>query len=193
MKFNQEIHTFRVWGVPAEIRKFVYSHVMELRELLHQDPSRSKATLSQHIGQLVLTPTETPSGPVYEVSDGGMNLLPGKDVMPLVARDGIEPPTPAFSGLYSSVSKSLIPRNMTMLSRLQTIELLEPIGTSISSLPLKAPSGYRPLCVGTQARTADRYPRSCWPWNASSTPEHPLYLRPPSSARWRTIASAPAS
>ena len=75
---------------------------MELRELLHQDPSRSKATLSQHIGQLVLTPTETPSGPVYEVSDGGMNLLPRKDVMPLVARDGIEPPTPAFSGLRST-------------------------------------------------------------------------------------------
>jgi len=46
-----------------------------------------------------VTPTDTPSGPVYEVSDGGMNLLPGKDVMPLVARDGIEPPTPAFSGM----------------------------------------------------------------------------------------------
>jgi hypothetical protein len=82
-----------------EIREFVYRNVMELRELLHQDPSRSKAELSQHIGQLVLTPTETPSGPVYEVSDGGMNLLPGKDVMLLVARDGIEPPTPAFSGM----------------------------------------------------------------------------------------------
>ena len=87
-----------------EIREFVYRNVMDLRELLHQDPSRSKAALSQHIGQLVLTPTETPSGPVYEVSDGGMNLLPGKDVMPLVARDGIEPPTPAFSGLRSPAS-----------------------------------------------------------------------------------------
>ena len=85
-----------------EIREFVYRNVMDLRELLHQDPSRSKAALSQYIGQLVLTPTETPSGPVYEVSDGGMNLLPGKDVMPLVARDGIEPPTPAFSGLRST-------------------------------------------------------------------------------------------
>ena len=40
----------------------------------------------------------------------------------MVARDGIEPPTPAFSGLYSSVGKSFIPRNMSMLSRLHTIE-----------------------------------------------------------------------
>jgi hypothetical protein len=61
---------------------------------------------------------------------------------------------------------------MTLFSSLQTIELLEPIGTSISSLPLKAPSGYRPLYVGTQAQTADRYPRSYWPWNAASAPEH---------------------
>ena len=31
-----------------------------------------------------------------------MNLLEEKDVMPMVARDGIEPPTPAFSGLRST-------------------------------------------------------------------------------------------
>ncbi len=97
-------------------------------------------------------------------------------LLKMVARDGIEPPPPAFSGLYSSVGKSFIPRNMSMLSRLQTIELLEPIGTSISSLVLKAPSGYRPLYVGSQVRTADKYPRSYWPWNAASAPEHLLRL-----------------
>ena len=70
-----------------EIREFVYRSVKELRELLHHDPRRSKAALSQHIGRLVLTPTETPSGPMYEVSDGGMNLLPGKDVMPFGGLD----------------------------------------------------------------------------------------------------------
>jgi hypothetical protein len=51
----------------------------------------------------------------------------------VVARDGIEPPTPAFSGLYSSVSKSFIPRTLTTLLHLQTAELLDPTGTSISS------------------------------------------------------------
>ena len=51
----------------------------------------------------------------------------------MVARDGIEPPTPAFSGLYSSVGKSFIPRTLTTLLHLQTAELLEPTGTSISS------------------------------------------------------------
>ena len=156
----------------GEVREFVYSQVMQLRGLFQQDATGSKAVLARHIGQLVLTPKPNPTGPIYEVT-GGFDLLAGNtDVMPVVARDGIEPPTPAFSGLYSSVSKSFIPRNMTLFSSLQTIELLEPIGTSISSLPLKAPSGYRPLYVGTQAQTADRYPRSYWPWNAASAPEH---------------------
>jgi hypothetical protein len=36
-------------------------------------------------------------GPVYLVM-GGLNLL-DNDVMQMVAREGIEPPTPAFSGL----------------------------------------------------------------------------------------------
>ncbi|HYM05614.1 MAG TPA: recombinase family protein, partial [Terriglobales bacterium] len=81
-----------------EVRDFVYRSVVKLRELLHQDPERSKAVLSRYLGQMVLTPTATPSGPVYQVSEGSMDLLPGKDVMPLVARDGIEPPTPAFQG-----------------------------------------------------------------------------------------------
>ena len=34
--------------------------------------------------------------------DGALDLLNENDVMPVVARDGIEPPTPAFSGLRST-------------------------------------------------------------------------------------------
>src|SRR5258706_5030096 len=78
-----------------EIRDFVYRNVMQLRGLLHEDASRSKAALSRHIGQLVLIPKQTTSGPIYAVS-GGIDLAAGRDGMQVVARDGIEPPPPAF-------------------------------------------------------------------------------------------------
>ncbi|HEY1754442.1 MAG TPA: hypothetical protein VGG72_03535 [Bryobacteraceae bacterium] len=81
----------------AEIREFVYRNVMNLQGLLHEDASRAKLALARHLGQLILKPKQTPTGPVYEVS-GGLNLL-AQDVVLVVARDGIEPPTPAFSGL----------------------------------------------------------------------------------------------
>ncbi len=88
--------------VVAEVRTFVYSSVLQLRELLRGDPAKSKEALARYLGELVLSPKNTPDGPVYEVS-GAVNLLPGRnDVMPVVARDGIEPPTPAFSGLRST-------------------------------------------------------------------------------------------
>ncbi len=74
----------------GEVREFVYSQVMQLRELFQQDATGSKAALARHIGQLVLTPKTNPTGPIYQVS-GGFDLLSGNnDVMPVVARDGIE-------------------------------------------------------------------------------------------------------
>ena len=86
----------------GEVREFVYTNVMQLQKLLHDDAEKSKPILARHIGQLTLSPKKTPAGPVYEVS-GGLDLLPDAgDVMPVVARDGIEPPTPAFSGLRST-------------------------------------------------------------------------------------------
>jgi site-specific DNA recombinase len=81
----------------AEMREFVSRNILELRTLLREDPVKSKTALARHIGQLKLTPKETEKGPVYEL-DGALDLLNENDVMPLVARDGIEPPTPAFSG-----------------------------------------------------------------------------------------------
>jgi hypothetical protein len=76
-----------------EIREFVYRNVMQLRTLLRDDAARSKAALSRHVGQLVLKPKQTPSGPVYEVL-GGLDMLAGRDdVMLMVARDGIGTPT----------------------------------------------------------------------------------------------------
>jgi site-specific DNA recombinase len=82
----------------AEMREFVLRNILELRTLLRDDPVKSKAALARHIGPLKLIPKETEQGPVYEV-DGALKLLNENDVMPVVARDGIEPPTPAFSGL----------------------------------------------------------------------------------------------
>jgi len=83
----------------AEMRDFVSQKMSQLRDLLRNDPGTLKGALMKHVPQLVLTPVETPTGPVFDVT-GGVELVGrGDDVMPLVARDGIEPPTPAFSGL----------------------------------------------------------------------------------------------
>ena len=76
-------------------------NLLNVRGLLHGNSSRSKAALAAHLGPLTLTPIQTPSGAVYEVS-GGINVRTDTDVMLVVARDGIEPPTPAFSGLRST-------------------------------------------------------------------------------------------
>ena len=138
-----------------EIRDFVYRNVVGIRELLHQNPSRSKAALAAHMGQLVLTPTETPSGSVYEVSDGGMNLLPGKDVMPLVARDGIEPPTPAFSGLASSNSGT-DSKGLDLLGWSQLVPINSP----------NCPTALR-HAAGIRAQTAGKYPTWYLPASAA--------------------------
>jgi len=79
------------------VREFVYRSVFQLQELLRSDPTRLKPVLERYMDQLTLKPVQTSNGTVYEVS-GGVNLAPrGNDVMQMVARDGVEPPTPAFS------------------------------------------------------------------------------------------------
>ena len=68
-----------------------------LCSLLRENIHLAKAELITHVHELVLTPKQTNAGPVYEVT-GDWKLLPEKEcVIWLVARDGIEPPTPAFS------------------------------------------------------------------------------------------------
>ena len=85
-------------AVLNQARQFVYATVLRLKELFRGEATALKPVLAQHIGQLTLIPKQTPQGAVYEVS-GGMELLPtNKDVMQVVAKDGVEPPTPAFSG-----------------------------------------------------------------------------------------------
>jgi site-specific DNA recombinase len=64
-----------------EIREFVSKNLMQLRAVLCDDPNMTRAALSKHISQLVLTPRKMPSGPVFEVS-GSFDVLGDKDVMP---------------------------------------------------------------------------------------------------------------
>ena len=102
-RVDKEIGTYTPFDVATsveEIQDFVTANVMQLRSLLGRDAPTAKAALMKHIKQLVLTPEDKPSGAVFKVS-GGIDVA-GSNVMPVVARDGIEPPTPAFSGLRST-------------------------------------------------------------------------------------------
>jgi site-specific DNA recombinase len=82
-----------------DAREFVMRSLMDMRSLLYTDVQAAKAKLSQHVGVLTFTPFENENGRGYNVS-GDWNLLPdGQCVVWMVARDGIEPPTPAFSEL----------------------------------------------------------------------------------------------
>jgi site-specific DNA recombinase len=87
----------------SEIREHVTNSCLRLKELLTIDSDgdfvRAKEALAKHIGALVLTPTEQAGRPMYKVS-GSVNIQADSEKcrMQLVARDGIEPPTPAFSG-----------------------------------------------------------------------------------------------
>jgi site-specific DNA recombinase len=80
------------------VRSFVTERMAYLPELARKDPEKAKAAFHKHLAPLVLTPVQRETGEVFEVS-GTWKLVPELHVMPVVARDGIEPPTPAFSGL----------------------------------------------------------------------------------------------
>ena len=90
------------------IREHVTTALLGFRESLASatdaDLARAKTALERHVGKLVLTPLVRDSRPLYSVS--GKISVPEGDFemcrMQVVARDGIEPPTPAFSGLRST-------------------------------------------------------------------------------------------
>lgn len=89
-----------VQAVATEGREFVMKSLMDTRELLYTSVQSVKHKLAQHVGRLTLTPTDAGDG--FEVR-GNWTLLPEQQrVNYVVARDGFEPPTPAFSGLRST-------------------------------------------------------------------------------------------
>ena len=51
-----------------DLRSFFCEKALELRTLLRGDVERARQALAKHIEKLVLTPKETPEGPVFEVS-----------------------------------------------------------------------------------------------------------------------------
>ena len=90
----------------GEIREHVTKAVLGLKESLatgaDTDVVRGKEALAKHVGKLALTPCTRDGRPVYKVT--GNVTIPDSEKcrMQVVARDGIEPPTPAFSGLRST-------------------------------------------------------------------------------------------
>lgn len=74
-------------ATPEEIRQFVSANIRQLR----RDVSASREVLMRHLGQLILTPTETPGGPVYAVP-GGVTLETGTNVIPCDPVPGHHPP-----------------------------------------------------------------------------------------------------
>jgi hypothetical protein len=86
----------------SELRAYVACALLNLCSLLQENIHLAKAELVKHVRELVLSPKQTQEGAVYEVT-GDWKLLPEKEcVIWMVARDGVEPPTPAFSGLRST-------------------------------------------------------------------------------------------
>ena len=86
----------------ADLREFVARKATDLGEILRADVTSARRALAKHVQKLVLTPQEIPDGPVFEVS-GDVDLFGGDPcVVQMVARDGFEPPTPAFSGPRST-------------------------------------------------------------------------------------------
>jgi len=83
------------------LRQHVTKAMFGLRESLATsadgDFTRAKEALARHIGRLVLTPEMRDGRPVYKVT-GNISVPDDTDRcrMQLVARDGIEPPPPAF-------------------------------------------------------------------------------------------------
>ena len=94
----EEFHPLDLRITPELIRERVTSSVMQLREMVAaSDPAAAKNALRKHVGRLVLTPAVQDGRRLFKVT-GSVDLAPDRDKsgMLLVARDGIEPPTPAF-------------------------------------------------------------------------------------------------
>lgn len=86
----------------GQVRDYVLKTVTQLRSTLGaEDVVLAKNALMKHVGKLILTPTFREDKRLFRVS-GNLQMADTNGVMQVVARDGIEPPTPAFSGLRST-------------------------------------------------------------------------------------------
>ena len=87
-----------------QVRNRVVKTLMRLRDILNeQEVAVARAALQKHVGKLLLTPRMMEGRKVFEVSGEFSPTGEKPDgAMGVVARDGIEPPTPAFSGPRST-------------------------------------------------------------------------------------------
>jgi site-specific DNA recombinase len=114
-----------------QIREQVVKALFQLRETLAgSEVEIARAALRKHVGRLVLTPTVKEGRKVFWVS-GSISPIPVTEngVMQLVARDGIEPPTPAFSGLTSANVNLLNQLALVVFWRPKSGLQLQPIAT----------------------------------------------------------------
>ena len=87
---------------PVQVRDYVVKAMMQLRSTLTEsNVAIAKNALMKHVGRLVLTPTMMEGKRLFRVA-GGIKVAEPNGVMQVVARDGLEPPTPAFSGWRSA-------------------------------------------------------------------------------------------
>ena len=111
------------------IREHVSNSLLQLGTLLladtDQNAARAKEALAKHVGKLVLTPSTRDGRPIYKVTGGVTIRNSDKSRMQVVARDGIEPPTPAFSGPASPKAKRLIPFVLATIRGIILVLLLE--------------------------------------------------------------------
>ena len=97
-----EVRPLDVTAIANEANGFVKSELSALGNLFAARTSQTKKSLRSHLDQLILTPVIEGGRKGYSVS-GEWALLPRDHrVCVMVARDGVEPPTPAFSGLRST-------------------------------------------------------------------------------------------
>jgi site-specific DNA recombinase len=77
-----------------DLSDFVMKKAADFESILVGDPIVAKDAIRKHIGQLVLKPGQTTTGPVFDVS-GDIDLFTGdEDVMQMVPGGGVEPPRP---------------------------------------------------------------------------------------------------
>jgi site-specific DNA recombinase len=77
-----------------DARNFLMKKASDFKSVLVSDPVLAKDTLRKHIKELVLTPRQTASGPVFDVA-GDINLFPADSLVMLMASPtGFEPVLP---------------------------------------------------------------------------------------------------
>ncbi len=113
---------------PSQLRDFVREKLLNLGALLRDNVARAKRELLEHVKEIVLTPVENMTR--YAISGNWEMLSASESVKAMVARDGVEPPPPAFSGLDMPIVIWLIPPHLTSSAGHSYGLLLEPNGTN---------------------------------------------------------------